>query len=356
MLTIAVWIAQALLVGVFALAGLAKLVDRAGTRQALTDFNVPARLVPPAAALLPTGELAVAGALLAPGLTRIGAAGSLVLLALFTAAITASLAKGEQPGCHCFGQLRSAPIGAATLRRNAALGSLSALVLWLGPGRLPPALAGLTAAERLGLATIAVLTGVVVLQGWAVLNLLRRHGGVLLRLDALEALVGDHPGLPVGSVAPPFELPAVTGERLSLDALLAAGRPVLLIFADPFCGPCNTLLPEVGRWQRDYTGAVTIAVISRGDPALNRKKAHEHRLGGVLLQSDREVAHDYQTTATPSAVLVGTDQRILSPVVAGGAAIRSLLLRAPNARPASRPSPAEVHLDDTVEVFEELTT
>jgi uncharacterized membrane protein YphA (DoxX/SURF4 family) len=38
-----------LLAVVFAVAGLAKLADRAGSRQALVDFGVPALLAPPSA-------------------------------------------------------------------------------------------------------------------------------------------------------------------------------------------------------------------------------------------------------------------------------------------------------------------
>ena len=40
-----------------------------------------------------------------------------------------------------------------------------------------------------------------------------------------------------------------------LDALRAPGKPVLLIFVDPGCGPCTALLPEIGRWQRDLREA-----------------------------------------------------------------------------------------------------
>jgi len=135
----------------------------------------------------------------------------------------------------------------------------------------------------------------------------------------------------------------------------------MLLFADPYCGPCNGLLPEIARWQRDYRDLVTIAVISRGDPDTNRARAREHGLGEVLIQKGREVARAYQTTATPSAVLVGPDHRITSPVVAGGSAIRRLLLRAPE---VVRGAPAPVEwtsspgmggvVTDEVEIHDEL--
>ena len=49
---------------VFAVAGVAKLYDRAGSRRAVIDFGVPAPLAAPLAILLPLAELAVAATLL----------------------------------------------------------------------------------------------------------------------------------------------------------------------------------------------------------------------------------------------------------------------------------------------------
>ena len=68
-------------------------------------------------------------------------------------------------------------------------------------------------------------------------------------------------------------------------------------------------------------------VITAGDLVAARRKAEEVGLPELLVQDRREVAEAYRTTATPSAVLVGPDQRIASPV-AGGDDIFKLLLRA----------------------------
>ena len=57
-------VARVLLALVFVVAGLAKLADRAGARQALQDFGVPAALATPLGLLLPLAELAVVLALL----------------------------------------------------------------------------------------------------------------------------------------------------------------------------------------------------------------------------------------------------------------------------------------------------
>ena len=43
-------------------------------------------------------------------------------------------------------------------------------------------------------------------------------------------------------------------------------RPnVLLVFADPDCGPCHALMPRVADWQRSLADRLTVAVVGRGD-------------------------------------------------------------------------------------------
>jgi methylamine dehydrogenase accessory protein MauD len=264
----------------------------------------------------------------------VGAAGALVLLGAFSLAVAVNLARGRTPDCHCFGQVHSRPIGAGTLARNAILGGASALVL-LGPDATVGAWwSDLAGAERVAAVATVALAGVVALQGWALIHLLRQQGRLVLRLDALEAMVGgvdagDRPGLPVGAPAPSFALPDPWGAMVVLEELLARGRPVLLLFADPGCGPCNELFPDIARWQREWRDGLTIAVVSAGNAEANRAKATEHGLMHMVVQERREVAAAYATTATPSAVLVAADGRVASPLVAGGDAIWKLLLRTP---------------------------
>src|SRR5829696_9991753 len=131
MLTI-VLVSRLLLAGVFAVAGLAKLADRAGSRQAMIDFGVPTSLASPVGVFLPVAELVVCATLI-PGVTAWwGALGALVLLLLFVAGIGINLARGRRPECHCFGQLHSAPAGWKTLARNGALAAVAAFILWQG--------------------------------------------------------------------------------------------------------------------------------------------------------------------------------------------------------------------------------
>src|SRR4030095_13256027 len=71
-------------------------------------------------------------------------------------------------------------------------------------------------------------------------------------------------GLALDSIAPPFELAAYAGGRSSLAQLLAYGKPLLLIFTNPTCGPCVVLFEEIKDWQQAHTEQLTIALISFG--------------------------------------------------------------------------------------------
>lgn len=350
----ALLIARLLLALVFVVAGVAKLADRAGSRQAAVDFGVPVSLATPLGILLPLAELAVAAALIPTITAWWGALGAFALLLVFAAGIGINLARGRQPDCHCFGQLHSAPASWSTLARNVVLAAVAGFVLWQGREGVGPSafgwLGNLTTAQLVG-----VIVGIAVLvllatQWWFLIHLLRQNGRLMVRLEALEgrlASSGAAPsqngsqqvaGLPVGSPAPAFELPGLNGEKLTLDSLRASGKPVVLVFTDPACEPCTALLPEIGRWQRDYADKMTISLISRGTPEENHAKSTEHGVEHVLLQQDWEVAEVYQADGTPSAVFIRPDGTIGSPMALGSEEVETLVAQAVEA-PKQVPCP-----------------
>src|SRR5262245_38966636 len=95
-------VARLLLAGVFALAGVGKLLDPTGSRRSLADFGVPQPLIAIGSIALPLSELAVALALLSQASAAYGAVAALVLVTLFIGGITLNLARGRRPDCHCF--------------------------------------------------------------------------------------------------------------------------------------------------------------------------------------------------------------------------------------------------------------
>src|SRR5579859_7374253 len=127
-------IARILLAAVFITAGVGKLLDLEGSRQAMRDFGVPGQLAKSAGVLLPIAELATALALVFRPSAQWGAVAALVLLVAFLGGIANALRHGVAPDCHCFGQLHSEPAGRSTLIRNGVLGAIAALVVIAGSG------------------------------------------------------------------------------------------------------------------------------------------------------------------------------------------------------------------------------
>ncbi len=314
----ALLLTQLLLAAVFGVAGVGKLRDLEGSRGAMEEFGVPVRLTAAAGIALPIAELTVAMALLFPPSARWGAIGALALLLAFIAGIASALSQGRAPDCHCFGQIYSAPAGASTLVRNGLLAALSLFAVVFGPA---PSITG-WAAERSAWAVL--VTGAAVAA--AVLAALRLRSWWQRRsLERALYRASLPSGLPVGTPAPVFDLPRLAGDRGSLDSLRARGKPVVLFFTHPQCGPCHELLPSLARWHSSLAQQLTIALVSQGDVAANEEAYEEHELIDVLLQEEREVYEAYEMRGTPSAVVVSPDGQIASATAEGDLPIEELL-------------------------------
>src|SRR5436190_23910856 len=88
---------------------------------------------------------------------------------------------------------------------------------------------------------------------WLGFQLLRQSGRILLRLEGMEQRLKHlsaagapgslRPSLPIGSPAPEFNLPDLSGGRKALVDF--QGRKLLLIFFDPRCGFCTQMAVEL---------------------------------------------------------------------------------------------------------------
>jgi peroxiredoxin len=351
--------ARLILAAVFVVSGVSKLFDLSGSQSAMRSFGVPEPFTRAGGIALPIAEIVIAVLLIPAATARWGALLGLILLAIFVAGISYSLSRGRKFDCHCFGQLTSSEIGPPTLIRNAALAVLAAFVTISGfanndpgPG-LTEVFRGLDAFEWVMLAIVVILVAALAAVGWLLVHLLGQNGRLLVRLDRIEAALADadieiadddededeeEEGLAFGAPAPAFSLSGLYGETMTLDSLRAAEKPVLLIFTDPSCGPCNAMMGDVGKWQRDLAEKLTIAVISRGSLEDNRNKARQHNLTHVLMQKDNEVADAYQTFGTPTAVLVRPDGTIGSAAAGGAQQIRTLVKQAAEGKvPVAKP-------------------
>lgn len=327
---------RTLLAIVFASAGVAKTFDWTGSKKAISDFGVPALFVRPAAFLLPAAELVTAILLLWTSVAFWGAAAAVVLLLLFVAAITANLLMGRTPECHCFGQVHSRPISWAMVTRNVTLAIGAAAVLWKGPGVSPGTAVRqfmeIATAQPLPAAALSLAVVAFTVQTLFLLALFQQHGRLMLRMDGLEHLSGAFAptppavaGLPVGAPAPSFELSSEKGP-VALERLLIGGKPVVLVFTDQDCQACAALLPEIERWERLYSEAVTFVVISRATPSANGGAGGKHLFRNTAWQKEREISESYKVGGVPAAVAVHPDATIGTWLASGRPAIQTLIM------------------------------
>ena len=166
----------------------------------------------------------------------------------------------------------------------------------------------------------------------AILRLLRDPGRAEDAPSNGHSRAGSHPslassrinrdGLKAGTRAPEFILPALDGSEVTLSSF--RGKPLLLVFSDPHCRPCNELLPRLEEIHRKSTD-LQVLVIGRGDAQANRDKAQ--KLGLTLpmaLQRSWEISRAYGMFATPIGYLVGEDGVLVENVAVGGNQILAL--------------------------------
>jgi len=345
---VCIFFSRILLAAIFGIAGITKLFDLKGSRQAILDFGAFEWLTIPLGYGIPIVETVIAGLLVSPQTALWGELGALALLVTFLVVICINLALGKRPDCHCFGQLHSEPIGVSTLLRSGLLAVVAAGLL-LAPHQEELSLSA-AGSEILALhpliSVLAVSLFLLFLaQVYFTLHLFRQNGRLLLRIEALESATGtvlkaapaQYAGLALGTPAPTFELPLLRGGTSSLEDLLQIGKPLLLVFSDAACGPCKALVPELVAWQRQHGTKFTLAVITRGVSKANPASLGD--LDNVFVQNDREVAERYRVVGTPSAVLIGLNGLIGSPYAPGAQAIGSLVVAAANGTvPAGAPA------------------
>jgi uncharacterized membrane protein YphA (DoxX/SURF4 family) len=131
-------LARLALGGIFLYAAGTKLPDMAAFADSIANYRIlPAGLVPAAAAVLVGVEVVVGLALLSGRGARAAAWVATLLLATFTAGLSAALVRGIDLACGCFGG--SAPATWWTVARDVAWLALALVVALRGPGRLSPA-------------------------------------------------------------------------------------------------------------------------------------------------------------------------------------------------------------------------
>lgn len=302
---------------IFALAGFTKLTDQSGTREAVKNFGAPKWAAPALAIVLPVLELAVAAGLLTTSFAWWSSIGALALLLMFIFAIGVNLSRGATHDCHCFGQLYSRPLGWPTLLRNVVFALAATIVIWQGALGINPSLIAVLREQFAEADTVTLI-----LIGAIIASLIAAF--IFWQQAAKEVPEKEEYGLPIGTLAPEFELEAYDGGKQSLSELIALGKPLLLLFTNPNCGPCITLFNEIKTWQDAHQQKLTIALITRGSIKDNFVTVSKNSLGRVLLQGEDNTSVRYRAEYTPMAVLVDQEGKIASRTAAGADDIRKM--------------------------------
>ena len=317
-----------ILATVFAVAAVGKWLSTDGTPRLLDTYELDSRLAP-AVTLLPLFDILIAIGISLDGTSRAAGALAFASLVVFSWLIQRSLRRGHQGNCQCFGRLHSSDISRRSLVRNGALAMGAA---WIAVGRH----------ERL----VPTLAHGVYLNGSllvAVVVVLAMLAFVLRRLPTMahspvDASTTIRPELNPLDLADDIDrFATLDGGAISLQALHASEADSILIFVDPGCGPCQTVMPIVRHWWHRLALAVFVVVSNQptdevsdffdGIPA-------DH----VVIDRDVVLAARYHIEGTPSAVLMSSGGSVAPAVVTGPMAIEVLL------RHSAAPSLASRHL------------
>jgi methylamine dehydrogenase accessory protein MauD len=149
-----------------------------------------------------------------------------------------------------------------------------------------------------------VLWGLVLLLGFLLFGTLRTLAVQGWRLDQLEATMPSRvgrSGLKPGRKAPNFMLPTVEGREVSLGDY--RGHTVLLVFVQPGCGPCSSVVPALNRVEA--SGEAQVLAINKADPEQARRWVEDTGATfPVLVQQNLDVSKRYEMLATPFGFLI----------------------------------------------------
>ncbi|MCT9931132.1 thioredoxin family protein [Planotetraspora sp. A-T 1434] len=123
--------------------------------------------------------------------------------------------------------------------------------------------------------------------------------------------------VPLGTSAPEFDLPSITGDRVALSDL--KGSPVLVVFLSNHCPYVRRIEEGLGRFAADYRGRIATIGISSNDvvnypdddvPHL-AEQAERAAFGfPYLVDESQDVARAYRAACTPDFFLFDADHKL----------------------------------------------
>lgn len=109
--------------------------------------------------------------------------------------------------------------------------------------------------------------------------------------------------------APPFTLPDLEGERVSLESF--AGRIVVVDFWATWCEPCKQQIPVLNYFQRQNPEVAVLGVaVDAGGHEAVAPFAAEHGIEYAVLLGSESLARNYGVPGFPALVVVDAEGRL----------------------------------------------
>ncbi len=324
------------LFGIFALAGIGKLLDLKGAEKAVIAFGTPKEFARTFAIAIPFAELVFAFCFLFNETSWIGAIGGLILLLSFIGGMAWQIRLGNAPDCHCFGQIHSEPVGIRSLVRNIIFAALTLVLIFRGPENQGLTLAGTSGQIALVVSLIVIVTVLVVMAAY-IKRLADQNRDLVRRFELLELFANDGKpverneagdptdSLPIGAQFPDFALQNLKGRIVTIEHLLSDPLPKLFLFVGPSCEPCKALLPELEKWREEFAAKIRFVYVSSGSANENAEVFGEEIGKLMLLQKHRELADSVYAKWTPAAIFVASDGTIAGHPAVGDLTIHDLI-------------------------------
>ncbi len=162
------------------------------------------------------------------------------------------------------------------------------------------------------IAAFFALWALVLVEGMALLGLLRRVTSVLERTEAAVLAPTEVGGAAPGTKIPPFEVQGRSGERVHSKVLLSS--PAVVLFVGAGCAPCHQLVLQL-EGVAEFGDGARLIVISDDSP---ERPTLPTPPGPVrVFQRDRAASDAFQNAATPQAFAVDGDAVVRDTLVPG---------------------------------------
>lgn len=141
--------------------------------------------------------------------------------------------------------------------------------------------------------------------GIAILVLLLAARITQVKRQGPEALPGPIPG----EAIPRFATESLAGDHFQVP--VGGERPTLILFVHSSCATCYEIMPEVNRFHDTFERDVATVVVMAGSQERAKHFVEETHAAPPVIVDAGLIAAVCNVNVSPTAVLVGTDSRVV---------------------------------------------